>query len=504
MTAPALRPYQSDAVERVQASIASGRTPLLVAPTGSGKTIMAAEIIRVAIEHGQKVLFLAHRRELIHQACQKLFSVGIDAGVILAGHTPRPGVPVQVASVQTLWRRAMRGSAMALPPADLIMIDEAHHARASTYRKIVEAYPGASVIGLTATPCRSDGRGLGSTFNELIEAPSIAELTAAGFLVPAKVYAPDRPDLKGVKTRHGDYAEGQLADRMDKPQLVGSIVEHWLRLGQGRKTVLFATGVAHSLHCRDELRRGGAMAEHIDGSTPVEEREAVLAGFSAGSVDVICNAQVLTEGWDCPDASALILARPTKSVVLYRQMIGRVLRTAPNKTDALILDHAGAVHEHGLPDEPVRWNLSPDEKVERPMQAARSAGRAPALNDCPECHAVRLAGKPCPACGWRPRRRAEAFEVVDGQLGTVDRNRRVRAAAMPLEVRDRWHRELLFIAEERGFKPGWAAHKHREKFGDWPRSRHVVSEPASQEVRAWVRSRQIAYAKALEKSRRAS
>lgn len=502
MTKTALRSYQSDVIDRLRASVNAGkRAPLLVAPTGSGKTVMAAAIIQGAVGYKQSVLFLAHRRELVHQAHQKLFEAGVDAGVILAGHPPRPGAAVQVASVATLWRRAVRGSAMSMPPANLILIDEAHHARSTTYRRIVAAYPNAIVIGLTATPCRADGRGLGMVFDDLVEAPSVSELVAGGFLVPTKVYAPDRPDLAGVKTSRGDYVEKQLAETMDQPKLVGSIAEHWLRLAPDRKTVLFATGVAHSLHCRDELRRGGAMAEHIDGGTPVEEREAILAAFSKGSVDVICNAMVLTEGWDCPDASALIMARPTKSISLYRQMLGRVMRPAPGKLDALILDHAGAVFEHGLPEEPIAWTLDPDSRAERPMQTARASGTAPALNDCPECHSVRRAGSACPACGWRPRRRAEAFEVEDGQLGRVDRKRRVKAGDLSVQERGRWHRMLAYIGQQKDYKSGWAAHKYREKFKEWPKSRRVVPEPASPEVHAWVRSRQIAYAKGMEKRR---
>lgn len=502
MTALPLRPYQEAVIDQLRASVSSGkRAPLLVAPTGSGKTVMAAAIIQGAVGYGHNVLFLAHRRELISQAHQKLYAASVDAGVILAGHPAHPSAPVQIASVWTLWSRAVRGAAIPMPPANLIIIDEAHHARATTYRRIVEAYPDATVIGLTATPCRSDGKGLGAIFDDLIEAPSIAKLVQDSYLVPTKVYAPDKPDLTGVTTARGDYVEKQLAERMDKPQLIGCIAEHWARHARDRKTVLFATGVAHSLHCRDELRGAGAMAEHIDGSTPVDEREAILAGFAAGTVDVICNAQVLTEGWDCPDAAALVLARPTKSIVLYRQMLGRVMRTAPGKSDALVLDHAGAVFEHGLPEDPVRWTLSPDKRADRPMQRARAAGSMPKLEACLECGAARFGGKPCPACGWRPRRRAESFEVADGELGRIDAKRRVKAANMGEDERNRWHRMLAYIGQEKGYKAGWASHKYREKFKDWPPTRYATPEPPDAQVRAWVRSRQIAYAKALEKRR---
>lgn len=498
----ALRDYQEAAIQGLRDAVLGGaRSPVLVAPTGSGKTVMAAAIIKVAVGYGNRVLFLAHRRELIEQTCQKLHDVGIDAGAILAGHTPQASAMVQVASIQTLAGRAIRGASMSLPPAQLILIDEAHHATATTYRRIVQAYPDATVIGLTATPCRGDGRGLGRVFDALVKAPDIADLTALGFLVPAKVYAPNKPDLTGVKTARGDYVQAQAEAAIDKPKLVGSIAEHWARLANGRRTVLFAAGVQHSLHCRDELRRVGAMAEHIDGSTPLDERQAILAGLASGSVDVVCNAQVLTEGWDSPATACVILARPTRSLVLYRQMIGRVLRPAPGKTEALIIDHAGAVFEHGLPDEPIAWTLDPDKRAEQPQQTARQQGQAPSLLDCPECHAVRMGGKPCPVCGWTPRRKAEAFETADGLLGEVAKDRARKSGSLSHDDKARWHRQLVYYGQERSYKPGWAAMKYKEKFGSWPPTKWAMPEPPSADVLGWVRSRQIAYAKGMDRRR---
>jgi DNA repair protein RadD len=209
-----------------------------------------------------------------------------------------------------------------------LIIDEAHHSRARTYMRLVETYRGAVIVGLTATPCRSDGRGLGNIFEVLVECPSVADLTIAGYLVSARIFAPVRPNLSGISIARGDYIEARLADRMNTALLVGDIVEHWHRIGEGRPTVVFTVNVAHSVHVRNGFRRSGVLAEHVDGSTPLEERKTILDRFAAGGVDVICNCAVLTEGWDRPEASCLVLARSTRSLGLYRQMVGRVLRPA--------------------------------------------------------------------------------------------------------------------------------------------------------------------------------
>jgi superfamily II DNA or RNA helicase len=189
----------------------------------------------------------------------------------------------------------------------------------------------------------------GGIFEIIIETPQVADLIQQGYLVATRVYAPVDPDLTGVRTERGDYVEWELAERMDQTRLVGDIVEHWHKLGERRKTVAFAVSVQHSIHIRDEFIRSGVRAEHIDGATPKPERDATLARLASGEIDIVTNCMVLTEGWDMPDVGCCILARPTKKMGLYRQMIGRVLRPAPGKVDAIVLDHSGAVFRHGLP-----------------------------------------------------------------------------------------------------------------------------------------------------------
>jgi len=488
-----LRPYQ---IETVEAAM-QHKKPLVVLPTGAGKTVVAAEIIRRA--ENKHVLFLAHRRELIHQACDKLAAFDIKVGTILAGEKLNHMRRVQIASVQTLWSRCFRRN-NDLPPAGIVVIDEAHHVPARTYQKIVEQYPDAQIFGLTATPCRKDGRGLGGTFDHLVEGPQVEQLIADGHLVRTRVFAPSAPDLKGVQTRGGDYVVKQLERRVDLPQLVGDIVTHWHRLAERRKTVCFATSVAHSIHIKDEFVESGVRAEHIDGKTPKDERDEILARLSRGDLELVTNCMVLTEGWDQPDVSCAIMARPTKSAGLYRQMMGRILRPAEGKTDALILDHAGAVFQHGFVEDPVIWTLDPDLKAETPAQEARSAHAERELLTCSECSAVRTAGKPCPECGFMPKRPGEYLHVRDGDLARVERDGTCHPHHYTEGECKTFYAELAWIAAQRGYKPGWAKHKFRERFGHWPNYRSIIPQEPSPEVLAWVRHCQIKYAKRMQKA----
>jgi superfamily II DNA or RNA helicase len=277
-----LYPFQHDVVGAIEAAIAAGiKRILVVAATGAGKTIIASEFIKR--NPMRTVLFLAHRDELLTQARDKLKRFGVTAGIVKAGRDKdaRPQALVQVAGVQTLYWRGIRTDRMDMPPAQIVFVDEAHHVRARTYQLILEQYPDAIIIGLTATPCRGDGRGLGNTFETMIEAPTVAELIKLGLLVPPKIFTTPPPGLSGVRVMStGDYNTDELSQKMDP--LVGDVIEHYLKHAQRRRTICFAVDLKHSGHLVEEFLKSGVRAEHLDGNTAQAEREAILARRNRG------------------------------------------------------------------------------------------------------------------------------------------------------------------------------------------------------------------------------
>jgi DNA repair protein RadD len=496
-----LHPFQQDVVAKYEAKIAAGvRRIIIVAPTGAGKTVIAGEIVRRAAAESKRVVFLAHRDELLTQARRKLARFGIQAGIIKSGRDKdaRPQCPVQVAGIQTLYARAVRAKSMELPPAELVFIDEAHHVRARTYQEIIEAYPDAILIGLTATPCRTDGRGLGNCFDVIIECPQIAELTPK-YLVPARIFTVPEPDLSGVGTaKTGDYVISQLEDRMNTDALVGDVVEHWLKYAQRRRTIVYAVDVAHSVHLQREFVRSDVKAEHLDGKTSQPDRDAILARLASGETEVVCNCMVLTEGFDCPDVGCIALVRPTKSLLLYRQMIGRGLRSADGKTDCIVLDHGGVVRRHGRPDDPIEWTLHSDKRAEnKAHQARKKEYNNNPFCDCKQCGAQRLKGLACDNCGYQPRPRGEGIDYIDDDLIELGNTQRQEIDRLTFYRELRGFQSVYRRRDGSQYSPKWPAAQYHDKYGSWPPfawNNQPAIAPTQATLR-WIKHRQIAWAK---------
>lgn len=314
-----LREYQAAAINSLRSILGGGnRRPVLVSPTGSGKTVMAVEIVRLSLTKGRRVLFLAPRRELIYQAARMFARRSIAHGLVMAGEAPAPWRELQIASFDTLHARGVRDDKIEMPEADLVVVDEAHLSIAKSRRDIIEHYADKVVIGLTATPARGDGRGLGEIYDSLVSTASVGELTRMGYIVPVRYFAPSKPDLDGLKLNsQGDYVERGLAERVDKVDLVGDVVHNWQRIAKDRQTVVFAVNRAHSRHLCEEFKRAGYVAEHLDGETPLDERKAILQRLESGVTQILCNVFVATFGLDIPSLSCAVLARPTRNITLY-------------------------------------------------------------------------------------------------------------------------------------------------------------------------------------------
>lgn len=494
------RDYQQAAVEDARSSFAVGhKRLLLVAPTGAGKTVIAAMFAKLAVEKGNRVLFLAHRRELVKQCEDKLLKFGVDNGVIMSGEFLQMDYEVQVASIDTLRARAMKTDRMPLPPADVVIIDEAHRSLAPTYLRLMEEYPKAAIIGLTATPVRGDGKGLGHVYDDMIQCPSVAELTEMGFLVPARYFAPTIPDLTGVKVVRGDYDSRQLEEAMNKRRPVGDVIENWAKICPDRPTIVFASGVKHSIHLCDEFKKAGVRAVHVDGNMTALERDAAIEGLKNGTYQVVTNCMVLTEGFDMPELSCCVLVRPTKNIGLYLQMAGRVLRPTPDKKDTIIIDHSGNVYEHGFVEDDHGWQLDEGAPMRDPVDRQRERKEAKQVT-CVKCANVYSGQRACPNCGHIPQMRGQAIETRHAELYEVKDREPAKKEKHTKEQKQEWYSMLMHYAKEKGRSEGWVAHTYKAKFGVWPRGMDskVTTEP-SIEVKAYIRHRNIAYAKRREK-----
>lgn len=417
--------------------------------------MVASEIARLSIARSRRVVFVVHRIELVQQAHARLAAFGIEAGVIKAGFAPKPHLPVQVACLPTMIRRAM-------PQANLVILDECHHGVSDSWARVVKHYrdAGAWILGITATPLRLDGKPLGAAFDTIVEPVTTAELVRDGFLIAPTVYAPP-VDLKGLPKRGGDYSIPELAERVSP--LTGDVVKTWLKhAGPGVRTVAFAVNIKHSLLIEEAFRAAGARVAHIDGKSQPRDRHRVNQALRAGNLDVVTQCALWTEGVDIPELECIVVARPTKSLSLHRQMIGRVMRPAPGKARALVLDHAGNFNEHGSILDDVEWSLTGP--VRRPRTAAPT-------RTCPECFAVYPASaEECPACGAVAARREQGTPGVggDGELVLADTPQRAPMFGADVDLKRAKYIEWLQEATAKRRKIGWAQHRYHDAFGVWP------------------------------------
>ncbi len=443
-----LRPYQTDIVRAVHESWRTGhKRPLVCLPTGGGKTALAADMCRRIAEAGTTAWFLVHRRELMKQTLDTftLFDIPLDR--------------IHVGMVWTALRQEW-------PEPDLIIYDECHHATSLTWQRITDAHPDAFMTGLTATPARLDGKALGDVFDKLVLGPTTQDLINQGYLSPYRMIVADVADLTGLRTRGSDYDRTDAESRLMERAVYGDVVKAYQKWGQAQ-AIYFCTTIRHSEATAEAFQAAGIRAEHFDGNTPSKDRDRLIEQFRAGSIQILCNCELIGEGFDMPACDVVGMLRPTQSLTVYLQQVGRALRPRDGK-QATLIDHVGNISRHGSPSEPRAWSLEGRIKTGR---AVTEEGEF-AIRYCQECYAAYEVTKPrCPVCGAEYVSTMEEIKQIrDVRMKVLEETQLAREKAWALseeaEREAESYSELCTIAKHRGYKTGWAYHRAKAR-GLW-------------------------------------
>lgn len=463
-----LYPDQQKVFMETRDAFRASRSVLIQAATGFGKTAIASATAKSATTRGNSVMMMVHRRELLKQASGAFEKAGIPHGLIAAGVTGNRHSTAQVALVGTLANRLDR-----YPAPKLLIVDEAHHSGAKSWSDIIDYYAerGTRILGLSATPERLDGTGLGRWFKQMVCGPSVRWLMDHGRLSDYELFAPSPgqlPDLSGIRKTGGDLNRGQTAEVMSGTKVVGNAVAEYSKIAHGKRAVVFCVSIKHSLGVVEKFRAAGYRAVHIDGESG--DRDEILRDFERGQIDVLCSVDLISEGFDVPGIECAISLRPTASLSLWIQQVGRALRVAPGKTHAIILDHAGnslpkeaGGRGHGLPDQDRVWTLEGRIKKSR---GAGSGEEAVPTRQCPVCYRVHPPAPTCPKCGHEYPTMGRTVEELAGILTKVERKDFVAAAAKSDRIEQgqaQTLEDLIRIGKMRGHKnPGFWARKIME------------------------------------------
>lgn len=453
-----LRPYQTDLVAQVRAALRHGiRRVLVQAPTGSGKTCLVAHMLAGAAAKGKRAWFVVHRKELLAQAVETFVTAAdLHVGIIAAGYPSDSSAPVQVCNVKSLRKRLAK-----VRHPDLVVFDECHHQPSKTWSDISAALPNAVHIGLTATPARLDGRGLRPYFDALVIGPSTADLIAQGYLSPYRLFAPAAFDASKLHKIAGDFNRAEVSAAM-KPTVIGDAVGTYQRHADGGRALVFAWSLDASRAIAAEFNTRGIPAAHVDGETPSVERAASMRAFREGVIRVLTNCELFGEGLDVPAVDSVFLLRPTASLGLYLQQIGRGLRPAVGKTSVRIFDHVSNYTRHGLPDDPRAWTLDGIERSSAPKLAP--------LKRCASCFLIAsAAAKVCPYCQAPYPVKARKVVQLAGELAETELST-LRARLPELGRACRTLQDWQDLAKRLNYKSGWAFFRHQAAAGHrrWP------------------------------------
>lgn len=440
-------------ITAIRAAYAAGRRSVLfVAPCAFGKTVLFSYIASSAAKRNKSTLIITHRGELIDQISDTLNKMEVEHGFIVAGRSSAIR-QIMIASIQTLYKR--REYTRFYP--DMIIIDEAHHCtRLNTFGKTLAEFPGSKILGVTATPCRLSGEGLGDVFETMILGPDTQHMIDNGRLSPFKLFAPPTVDTSKLHIRAGDYDKAETLALMDKPKITGDAVTHYQKHANGKPFVAFCAGITHAQNVAAQFRSAGIEAVCLHGMLNDEIRRSIVNDFRRGKITGLCSVDLISEGFDVPGIVCGIMLRPTASRSLHIQQIGRCLRLADGKATAIILDHVGNCARHGLPTDEQHWSL--EGRVKKP----RSKKQEVTIRICPQCYAVSPGGAAlCRECGHEWVVEGRSVDTVDGELVEWVDSRQVKKARIE-EWQARTMEELIALARARNYKSPeyWARRRY--------------------------------------------
>lgn len=432
-----LRPYQIDLINGVRQAYRDGfKAPCVVLGCGGGKSVIVAEMARRTTLKGNRVLFIVHRQELCDQIKRTFEWWGVDMRLCRVG------------MVQTICRRVGK-----IHPPALIITDENHHSLARSYKKIYEAFPDARRVGVTATPVRLNGGGLGDVNDKLVIGVSTKWLIENHYLAPYEYFAPTVADLTGLHVQHGEYVTEEVVKKLNNSAIYGDVISYYRKLSDGKQAICYCASIEHSKAMAEQFNASGIPAAHIDGETPKLERGNIVRRFRSGEIKILCNVDLISEGFDVPDCNTAILLRPTKSLTLYIQQSMRCMRYKPGKT-AIIIDHVGNYARFGLPDMDREWDLTPKKpgkKKEEPEIKVRQ---------CPHCFFTHDYAPVCPHCGYvYPIKERTLDEIKTAHLEQIKGIVLDYSTPEECGTMD----ELQAYARNHGYKPGWAFYQAKRR-----------------------------------------
>ena len=455
-----LWPHQDKFFADIRDAFRGSRRVLGVAPTGSGKTRVFSRMVRRSVDTGRRVLVIAHRSEILRQIANALKDEGVACGMIRSQEPMNLSLPVQVASIQTLAKRLD-----VVQKPDFIVIDEAHHLAAASYCAVLARYSGAHVLGVTATPERLDGKGLGDYFDVMVRGPEVQWLIDNGFLARPRYINPSTVSMDGVSMRAGDYAKNEIAERMGKPAIIGDAVKHYLKYAAGKKAITFCVNLKHAGDTMNLFNEAGIKSEVIDGTQTDKERSGVIERLATGATLNMVSCDLVGEGFDCPAVGCAILLRPTASLGLHLQQIGRCLRRKDDGSGSTILDHVGNCDRHGPAEEVRDWSLEGGAAKRRKREVALETRR------CEKCFLV-YQGTVCPECQTVRESKVREIEIREGELREISARELIEKRQKQIENHQcRTYQDFQKIEKERGYKRGWAY--RRWQISRWNKSRGV-------------------------------